>query len=84
MTDLENSLTRYLREANETLSSLASRMGRHPSTLTRAVNGERNPSIGLAREVEHATGGRVRAAEFIEVCMSAPSRTPTPEKDAAA
>jgi transcriptional regulator with XRE-family HTH domain len=73
MDDLENALTRYFRETGENLSILASRMGRAPSTLTRPVNGERNPSISLAREVEQATGGRVGAAAFIEICMSARS-----------
>ena len=73
MTDLENSLTRYFRETGENLSILAARMGRHPSTLTRPLKGERNPSIALAREVEQATGSRVSAAAFIEICMEARS-----------
>lgn len=81
MADLENALTRYFLETGENLSVLAARMGRSPSTLTRPVNGERNPSIGLAREVERATGGKVPANAFIEICMSA---QPAVAKDAAA
>jgi hypothetical protein len=71
MADLENSLTRYLRETGNKLSGLAAKMGCPASTLTRPLNGERNPSIALARRVEIATDGRVTAAEFIEICMDA-------------
>lgn len=78
MNDLDNSLTRYLHESEETLSSLASRMGRHPSTLTRLMRGERSPSLALARDIERATGGRVTAVEFIEIFIS-PAGPATPE-----
>lgn len=71
MDQTENSLSRYLREANTTLSALAIRMGRSPSTLTRAIKGERDPSIGLARDVERWTDGKVPAAEFMAICLEA-------------
>lgn len=70
MADLDNELTIYLRETGESLSSLALRMGRAPSTLTRALNGERNPSVALARDVERVTAGRVQASRFVEICIS--------------
>lgn len=79
MNDLDNSLTRYLQEAGETLSSLASRMGRHPSTLTRLMRGERSPSLALARDVERATGGKVTAVEFIEIFITPADTASTPE-----
>jgi antitoxin HigA-1 len=85
--DNETALARYLRETGENISTLAARMGRAPSTLTRPLNGERNPSVGLAREVEQATGGRVTAVQFMEICMavdrpegSQPSRPPVPSE----
>lgn len=71
MADVENALTRYLRDTGINLSGLAAAMGKSPSTLTRPLKGERNPSVGLAREVERATDGRVTASEFIDVCIRA-------------
>lgn len=64
-------LDRYLQETGESLSTLASRINRSPSTLTRALNGKRNPSVRLARDVEEGTGGRVKAQEFIALCLQA-------------
>lgn len=75
MSDPENALARYFRDSGDSLSSLAARMGRSPSTLTRAVNGERNPSVSLAREVEQHTGGKVAATEFIDICIRAADPT---------
>lgn len=70
-------VTRYLRERGENISTLAARMGKSPSTLTRPLRGERNPSISLAKEVERATNGGITAAQFIEACIN--GRIPTPE-----
>jgi len=70
MADLDNELTIYLRETGESLSSLAARMGRAPSTLTRVLNGERNPSVALARDIERVTRGRVSASRFVDICIS--------------
>lgn len=67
----ENAMDRYLRESGENLSTLAVRIDRSPSTLTRALSGERNPSARLALDVERGTGGRVAAAEFMSICLSA-------------
>jgi DNA-binding transcriptional regulator YdaS (Cro superfamily) len=69
MAEIENSLTRYLRDTGTNLSGLAAAMGKSPSTLTRPLKGERNPSVGLARAVERVTNGKVTAAEFIEACI---------------
>jgi transcriptional regulator with XRE-family HTH domain len=74
MDQAENALTKYLRETGENVSKLAGRIGRSPSTLTRALNGERNPSVELARDVERGTGGIVTAAEFMAICLSATSQ----------
>jgi hypothetical protein len=71
----QNAMDRYLQDSGEKLSNLASRINRAPSTLTRALGGERNPSLGLARDVERGTGGRVTASEFISICMNAASKT---------
>lgn len=69
--DNETPLTRYLRETGENLSALAARMGRAPSTLTRPLRGERDPSLDLARDIERATAGRVTAVQFMEICLAA-------------
>ena len=63
----------YLNEIGESLSTLALRINRSPSTLTRALSGQRNPSLRLARDVERGTGGRVTASEFMEICIRAGS-----------
>lgn len=64
-----NTLRRYLDEKDESLSAFAVRIGKAPSTLTRVLAGERNPSIGLARDVEKGTEGQVTAAEFMAICL---------------
>ncbi len=67
----QNAMDRYLHENGEKLSNFAALINRSPSTLTRAIGGERNPSLSLARDVERGTDGRVTAGEFIAICMSA-------------
>lgn len=66
-----NALTRYLESKDETVSSLAVRMGCAPSTLTRPLNGKRNVSMDLALAVERATGGEVTAQDFLAICIDA-------------
>ena len=73
MDEQANPLAIYLQEADLKLSGLARKMGRSPSTLTRALRGERDPTLTLARAVETATEGKVSAAQFINVCLSASS-----------
>ncbi len=80
MAEIETSLDRYLRENGMNLSGLAAQMGKSPSTLTRPLKGTRDPSVGLAKEVEQFTKGAVTAAEFIQACIlaGAPSETTEP------
>lgn len=75
-----DALATYLSETGETLSALAIRIGRSPSTLTRALAGHRDPSVDLARDVERGTDGRVTALQFLKICMDADS---TPKSEAA-
>lgn len=77
MSNSADLLTEYLDDAGETLSSLAARIGRSPSTLTRALRGERDASLKLARDVERGTNGRVSASDFIALCLRAQNDTPT-------
>jgi len=65
-----DTLTSYLANRGEKLSAFAVRIGRAPSTLTRVLSGARNPSLGLARDVERGTGGEVSAAQFLELCLT--------------
>lgn len=65
-----DALSIYLVETGEKLSTFAVRIGRSPSTLSRALAGQRDPSIDLARDVERGTGSRVTAIQFLEICIS--------------
>ena len=66
-----DTLSIYLDEHDERLSSFAIRIGRSPSTLSRAISGQRDPSLDLARDVERGTGGRVSAIDFLSICLRA-------------
>lgn len=74
-----NALTAYLQESGETLNRLAERMGCAPSTLTRPLRGQRNASMDTALDVERATGGRVTASQFMDICLSARRSFAQPE-----
>lgn len=79
MSEHRDSLTVYLEEAGEKLSTLAFRIGRAPSTLTRALSGERNPSVDLALDVERGTNGKVSAGDFLALCLDARVKAAAPE-----
>lgn len=64
-------LTAYLRDRGEKLSAFAIRIGRSPSTLSRALAGMRDPSVDLARDVERGTGGAVTQVAFLGECIAA-------------
>ena len=64
-----DALTTYLGETGEKLSGFANRIGRSPSTLSRTLAGQRNPSVDLALDVEAGTGGKVTAGIFIDICI---------------
>lgn len=81
MTENANPLTEYLERTGTSLSGFALRMGKSPSTLLRALNGERNPSVKLAKLVERTSDGEVTASQFLNTCLSA---VPTPERKGAA
>lgn len=66
-------LREYLEERGERLSAFAERIGRSPSTLSRVLSGHRNPSVGLARDVERGTQGHVSAASFLVSCIGSRS-----------
>lgn len=70
-----NALEAYFNETGDRPSTLAHRIGRAPSTITRALRGERDASAKLARDVEAGTGGQVTAQDFMAICMAARSRS---------
>lgn len=74
-----NALESYFAETGESTLTLARRMGRAPTTITRPLHGQRNASMDVALGVEAATGGRVTAEQFMEICLAA-KRNPTPIK----
>lgn len=61
----------YFADSGDTPSALAARIGRAPSTITRALRGERNVSFDLAIDVERGTGGAVKAESFMADCLNA-------------
>ena len=63
-------LSDYLDERGEKLSAFAVRIGRSPSTLSRTLAGQRNPSLDLADDVEKGTDGRVTAVDFLSICVA--------------
>ncbi len=66
-----DALTSYFLATGDTACALSRRIGRSPSTLMRALKGERDPSMQLARDVERGTGGAVPAIEFLAICLAA-------------
>lgn len=68
-----DALSTFLETRGEKLSAFATRIGRSPSTLSRALSGQRDPSFDLARDVEKGTWGEVTALQFLEICLKARS-----------
>lgn len=66
-----DALSTYISQSGEKLSAFAVRIGRSPSTLSRALSGQRDPSFDLARDVERGTNGRVSRLQFLEICLAA-------------
>lgn len=78
-----DALSSYISEKGEKLSAFAVRIGRAPSTLSRALSGQRDPSIDLARDVERGTDGRVSKITFLKICLDAQDKQVAPETEAA-
>jgi len=55
----------WLQDSGETLSSLAIRCGVHPATVMRWKKGERRPRPRQMAALNRATGGQVRAQDFL-------------------
>ncbi|WP_411033815.1 hypothetical protein [Shinella sp. BYT-45] len=66
-----DALSMYFAESGEKLSTFAVRIGRAPSTLSRVLSGQRDPSVDLARDVERGTNGKVSKLQFLEICLAA-------------
>ncbi|WP_222395639.1 helix-turn-helix domain-containing protein [Rhizobium leguminosarum] len=79
-----DALSSYLDERNERLSTFAVRIGRSPSTLSRALSGQRDPSVDLARDVEKGTQGSVTTLQFLEICLAAQAAGQSPPSEVAA
>jgi len=59
-------LETYLAENGLKPSEFAARMGKPASTISRLLNGEREPSMALLREIKLATGGLVTPNDFLQ------------------
>lgn len=68
---MKNKVEKYFSVEGNSPSSLAGKIGCAPSTITRSLKGEREPSFSLAKEVDRVTDGAIPALDFIAVCMSA-------------
>lgn len=58
-------LERYLKRHDLTASAFAKHAGVATSTITRILRGEMSPTLGLAKRIETATGGKVRIREMV-------------------
>jgi transcriptional regulator with XRE-family HTH domain len=67
-------LKEYLGLRQLSVIDFAERIGRSPSTLTRLMHGERNPSLSIADDVQRGTRGKVTREEFMLHCMAARRR----------
>ena len=74
-----NALQKYLAENDETLGKIAERLAVSLTTITRPLRGHRPAGTDLARKIEMATGGKVTASEFMDICLAA-RRDPAPVK----
>ena len=61
-----NALARYFASTpDDRPFALAKRIGCAPSTITRLVTGDRQPSPKLAKEIERETNRAVKATELL-------------------
>ena len=60
-----NSLTKYLKDNDESQQCFAERVGIHQSTVSRILNNTFRPSPELALKIEQATGGQVTRMEIL-------------------
>ncbi len=58
-------LSDYLRDQKLKPSAFAAEIGVPPSTITRLLNGERQPGLALIGKIRDRTGGAVTADDFI-------------------
>lgn len=72
-----STLSDYLRDANETQSAFAARVGCSRSFLNEVIRGVKAPSLSLALRMHSATGGKVAIQDLV------PSATPAPGAEAA-
>lgn len=55
----------YLARQDESATSFAKRAGVEPSTITRIMNGERSPSLEVAKKIVDASDGKVTFEDLI-------------------
>lgn len=55
----------YLKEAGETVSAFATRIGEAETTIKKIAYAQRQPSLALAVKITSATGGQVTAGDMV-------------------
>lgn len=58
-------LAEYLTKYRLSATAFAAKVPCAPSTITRIINGESEPSLAMAQAITLATRGRVRLADFL-------------------
>ena len=58
-------LKRYLKDRSLTADEFAAQIGSTSSYLSQIICGHRRPSVEMARKIEAATGGDVKAGELL-------------------
>jgi transcriptional regulator with XRE-family HTH domain len=76
-------LSAWLSAHSLTRSEFARGIGVGPSTITRIINGEREPSGRLMATIHHFTGGEVTVSDFYDIAVSRPTNQTVTENPAA-
>lgn len=74
-----HALDTYLRSRGESLRSLAARAGTTATSLSRIINYQQTPSLGLVRRLVAASEGHLSADDFLAEAPPAPSNSEAAE-----
>ncbi len=58
-------LKTYLDKHHQTISQFAASLGVAPSTISRIIDGTRNPSLSLIEAIKEQTDGHVKADDWL-------------------
>ncbi|MBA1156907.1 helix-turn-helix domain-containing protein [Microvirga mediterraneensis] len=59
-------LSQYLSETHQTHAQFALKIGATQAAVSRYASGKRKPNLAKLLRIERATGGKVRARDFVD------------------